>query len=69
MYKDVEKVKVVWSDWKTYERMPCEVYTRVMWYIRNVNNFNLAKKSEFFGRKNFDMAAASNSEFIRKYSN
>lgn len=30
MYKDVEKIEVMWSDWKIYERTPCEVYTRVM---------------------------------------
>jgi hypothetical protein len=26
----IEKVEVLWSDWKTYMRTPCEVYTRVI---------------------------------------
>lgn len=28
--KDVELVECKWTDWKTYFRTPCEVYTRVM---------------------------------------
>lgn len=29
------------------ERQPVEVWTRVMGYMRNYNNFNVGKKSEF----------------------
>jgi anaerobic ribonucleoside-triphosphate reductase len=29
------------------ERTPCESYSRVMGYIRNVNSFNDGKKSEW----------------------
>jgi anaerobic ribonucleoside-triphosphate reductase len=32
------------------ERTPCEVYTRVVGYMRPVNQFNDAKKSEYFDR-------------------
>lgn len=28
--KEIQTEKVLWSDWKVYERTPCEVYTRVM---------------------------------------
>ena len=53
----------------TKERTPCEVYTRVMWYIRPVSWYNVWKKSEFYGRKYFNEQKIDNSEFIRKYSN
>jgi ribonucleoside-triphosphate reductase (formate) len=33
------------------ERTKCEVYTRVVWYMRPVDQFNDAKKSEYFDRK------------------
>ena len=68
MYKDVEKVKVMWSDWKIYERTPCSIFSRCMWYIRPVENYNLGKKSEFYSRKTFLESKTDNSEFIRKYS-
>lgn len=51
------------------DRTPCEVYTRVMWYIRPVSWYNLWKKSEFYWRKNFDENKIDNSEFIRKFWN
>ena len=51
------------------KRTPCEVFTRVMWYIRPVSWYNIWKKSEFFGRKYFDENKIDNSDFIRKYSN
>lgn len=51
------------------ERTPCEVYTRVMGYIRPVSGYNLWKKSEFFWRKYFEESKIDNSDFIRKYWN
>jgi anaerobic ribonucleoside-triphosphate reductase len=33
------------------ERQPCEVWTRVMGYMRPVSNFNIGKKQEFKDRK------------------
>lgn len=50
------------------ERTPCEVFTRVMGYIRPVSWYNIWKKSEFYGRKYFDESKIDNSDFIRKYS-
>lgn len=66
--KDAEPVEVLWTDWKTYKRQPCEVYTRVMWYIRPVSGYNPWKKSEFYGRTAFKQSKIDNSDFIRKYS-
>lgn len=50
------------------KRTPCEIYTRVMWYLRPVSNYNIGKKSEFYSRKYFDENKVDNSEFISKYS-
>ena len=49
------------------KRTPCEIYTRVMWYLRPVSNYNIGKKSEFYSRKYFDENKVDNSEFISKY--
>lgn len=35
------------------ERQPCEVWTRVMGYLRPVSEFNKGKKSEFCERTYF----------------
>ena len=68
MPKKIETVEVMWSDWKTYQRTPCEVYTRVMGYIRPFSWYNEGKKSEFASRKYFTEDKINNSDFIRKYS-
>lgn len=52
---------------KVIDRVPCEVYTRVMGYLRPVSQYNIGKKSEFYSRKYFDEQKSANSEFIRKY--
>ena len=49
------------------ERTPCEVFTRVMWYLRPVSNYNIGKKSEFYSRKYFEENKVDNSEFLRKF--
>lgn len=53
----------------TKERTPCQVFTRVMGYIRPVQNYNLGKKSEFYSRKYFSKKKLEldNQEFIKKY--
>lgn len=51
------------------KRTPCQVFTRVMWYIRPVENYNEWKKSEFYSRKYFSEHKVDNSAFIRKYFN
>lgn len=35
------------------ERVPCEIWTRVMGYHRPVSEFNKGKKAEFYSRKCF----------------
>ena len=55
------------KDWKEVSRTPCEVYTRVMGYLRPVSNYNVWKKSEFYSRKYFDENKIDNSEFLRKF--
>ena len=52
---------------KVVERVPCQIYTRVMGYLRPVSAYNIGKKSEFYSRKYFDEQKTNNSEFIRKY--
>lgn len=51
------------------KRTPCEIYTRVMGYIRPVSAYNSWKKSEFYGRKYFEEKKVDNSDFISKYYN
>lgn len=67
MPKKIETVEVMWSDWKTYKRTPCQVFQRCMGYIRPVENFNLGKKSEFYSRKNFLENMVDNSKFLARY--
>ena len=52
---------------KVVERVPCQIYTRVMGYLRPVSAYNIGKKSEFYSRKYFDEQKTNNSEFNRKY--
>jgi len=40
-------------------RQPCEVYSRVVGYIRPVEQWNPGKQAEFSDRSNFDPAARS----------
>ena len=67
MWKEIEKVKVIWSDWKEYERTPCEIYLRVMGYLRPMSGFNIWKRAEAMSRKYFDEDKIDNSSFLAKY--
>lgn len=49
------------------ERTPCQVFTRVMGYLRPVNQYNIGKKSEFYSRKYFDEWVSENSKFVAAY--
>lgn len=49
------------------KRTPCEVYTRVMGYLRPVSAYNLWKKSEFYSRKYFEPSKVDNSAFLKKF--
>jgi len=60
------------------KRVRCMVFTRVMGYLRPVQNYNPWKKSEFYGRKIFteeaiaksqiEMIQQSNRDFIAQYN-
>lgn len=67
MTKKYETVKVMWSDWKEYERTPCEIYLRVMGYLRPLSGFNIWKRSEAMSRTYFTEERVNNSSFIKKY--
>lgn len=46
--KRVEKTNIV------LKRQACEVYSRVVGYIRPVQNWHIGKKAEFKDRKTYD---------------
>ncbi len=52
---------------ETIQRTPCDVYTRVMGYLRPAKQYNIGKKSEFYSRKYFKESQVANSEFMRKF--
>jgi hypothetical protein len=54
---------------KEIQRTQCQVYTRVMGYLRPVSHYNTGKKSEFYSRKYFQESRTANSEFVRQFSN
>jgi len=49
------------------QRTPCQVFTRVMGYLRPVSAYNIGKKSEFYSRKYFDEGKTANSTFVRQF--
>ncbi len=51
------------------ERQPCEIWTRVMGYLRPVSEFNKGKKSEFYARQYFTEAKAVESCACGVYTN
>lgn len=40
------------------QRQPCEVYSRIVGYIRPVNQWNRGKRAEFSDRKEFNKQLA-----------
>lgn len=56
------------KDWQEIVRQRCEVYTRVMGYLRPCSHYNTGKKSEFYSRKCFTEQAAMNSKFTRDFT-
>ena len=50
------------------QRTPCQVFSRVMGYLRPVNNFHIGKKSEFYSRKYFEESKTNNSQFVRHFA-
>jgi len=50
-----EKIAVLKEEMKSCHGTPCEVYSRVVGYLRPVQNWNKGKKDEFAMRKNFNV--------------
>jgi anaerobic ribonucleoside-triphosphate reductase len=38
---------------KTSKKVPCEVYSRIVGYLRPVQNWNMGKKQEFKDRQTY----------------
>lgn len=47
------------GDGLNFERQPCEVYTRVVGYIRPIDQWNAGKRAEYHDRINFDVGRLS----------
>lgn len=56
------------KDGQEIQRTQCQVFTRVMGYLRPVSHYNIGKKSEFYSRKYFNEGATANSNFIRQFA-
>ena len=64
-------------DWKEIKRQPCQIFTRVMGYLRPVGNYNIGKKSEFYSRvyfnenkikdNNMSLLKRKNANFVNTY--
>lgn len=78
----MEEKKFYNKEWKEIKRQRCQVYTRVMGYLRPVSHYNIWKKTEFYSRKwfrpdcectrNFDIkndTTEINKQFIEWYAN
>jgi hypothetical protein len=51
------------------KRTKCNIYTRVMGYLRPVSHYNIWKKAEFYSRNYFKTdKVIDNSDFIQRYS-
>lgn len=64
------------KDWKEIKRIPCRIFQRTMWYIRDFGSMNLWKKSEHYSRKYFldtsdkneDLRKRINAKFVEQYT-
>ena len=45
-------------DIKTIKRVPCEVYSRIVGYLRPVRDWNVAKQQEFRDRRTYQVPGA-----------
>lgn len=57
------------KDGKKIKRQRCEIYTRIMWYLRPISQSNIWKKSEIYSRKYFKEWCKCNRDFINKRGN
>lgn len=52
----LKKLEEVKEEMKDVHGRPCEVYSRVVGYLRPVQSYNKGKKEEFALRKNMDIS-------------
>jgi hypothetical protein len=50
------------TDSQTKKKVPCEVYSRIVGYLRPVHNWNKGKQQEFADRRPYAVQAESESE-------
>ena len=50
----------------TQKKVPCEVYSRIVGYLRPVQNWNKGKRQEFEDRRTYDVAGAAERECTSK---
>jgi anaerobic ribonucleoside-triphosphate reductase len=58
----VETTKGSKQEIKTEVKVPCEVYSRIVGYLRPVQAWNKGKRQEFLERKTFDPSVTEESE-------
>lgn len=46
----------------TERRVPCEVYSRIVGYLRPIRNWNIGKRQEFKEREEFNVAFLEESD-------
>ena len=78
MGDELKQWEFIDKNWVKRCRQKCQVITRVMGYLRWVENYNIGKKSEFYSRKYFiewkweprkiTDAIQTNRDFVAKYS-
>lgn len=52
------KIKSLKAEMQEVKGTPCEVFSRVVGYLRPVQNYNKGKKQEYFLRSKFDICHA-----------
>jgi anaerobic ribonucleoside-triphosphate reductase len=58
MHQNQDECHQTDSELSSKIKIPCEVYSRVVGYLRPVQNWNSGKQQEFADRKTFRLAGA-----------
>lgn len=53
----ISKIEEIKEEMKEVKGTPCSVYSRVVGYLRPVQNWNVGKKEEFNQRKMFNVCS------------
>jgi hypothetical protein len=54
------------ESFEAIKRVPCEVYSRIVGYLRPVRDWNRGKQQEFSERKMYDLPAAPPDEVVQE---